>query len=339
MKNANIPPAKKCIVIGSNCFSGSHLVDALLSDGNYQVVGLSRSMEKKGYYLPYKSNANTDRLFRFQQLDLNKNAGDLISFLEKEQPQIIVNFAALSEVDLSNREPVEYFDTNCRAVVQLCNHLKTAKYLERYIHISSAEIYGPCDRYIIESAPLRPSTPYAVSKAAADLYLLTLQKNFNFPVTLVRSTNVYGKHQQLYKIIPRTIIYLKKGKKIELHGGGNAIKSFIHIRDVARGILKILQQDKPKPIYHFSTDNDLTIRQIVKMVCEKMGHSFESSAIVAKERLGQDPRYLLDSSLAREELGWQPVEDFEKGIEETIDWIESLWQKMLGEPLTYQHKI
>ena len=339
MKDGKISSVKKCVVIGSNCFSGSHLVDALLSDGDYQVVGLSRSREKKDFYLPYKSNPNVERLFRFQQLDLNKNAGGLISFLEKEQPQIVVNFAALSEVGISNLEPVEYFDTNCRAVVQLCNHLRTAKYLEKYIHISSAEIYGSCDEYITESAPLRPSTPYAVSKAAADLYLLTLSKNFNFPVTLIRSTNVYGKHQQLYKIIPRTAIYLKKGKQIELHGGGNSIRSFIHIRDVARGILKVLHQDRPKPIYHFSTENAMTIRQIVEMICNKMGHPFKLSVTTSEERLEQDSRYLLDSALAREELGWQPVEDFEKGVEETIDWVESLWQEILGEPLTYQHKI
>ncbi len=337
MKDAKVPSVKKCIVIGSNCFSGSHLIDTLLSDGNYQVIGVSRSREKKDFYLPYKSNAN--RLFRFQQLDLNKNIGDLISFLKKEQPQTIVNFAALSEVAWSNLEPVEYFDTNCRAVVQLCNYLRTAEYLEKYIHISSAEVYGHCDRYITESAPLRPSTPYAVSKAAADLYLFTLWKNFSFPVTLIRSTNVYGKHQQLYKIIPRTIIYLKKGRKIELHGGGNSTKSFIHIRDVARGILKVLQQDKPKPIYHFSTNNALTIRQIVEMICKKMGHSFESSTATSQERLGQDFRYLLDSTLARKELSWRPVEDFEKGVEETINWIESLWHEIRGEPLTYQHKI
>lgn len=330
---------KKCVVIGSNCFSGSHLVDALLNDGSYQVIGVSRSREKIFFYLPYKNNANADRLFRFQRLDLNKNTGDLIPFLEKERPRIVVNFAALSEVALSNLEPVEYFDTNCRAVVQLCNHLRTAKYLEKYIHISSAEIYGPCDKYIAESAPLRPSTPYAVSKAAADLYLLTLWKTFNFSVTLIRSTNVYGKHQQLYKIIPRAIIYLKKGEKIELHGGGNSIKSFIHIRDVARGIVKVIQQGKPRPIYHFSTDNDLTIRQIVEMICKKMRRPFRSSVTITEERLGQDSRYLLDSSLARNELGWRPVENFEKGVEETIDWVESLWQEILGEPLTYQHKI
>jgi dTDP-glucose 4,6-dehydratase len=339
MKNVNTSSVKKCVVIGSNCFSGSHLVDDLLTNGNYQVIGLSRSREKKDFYLPYKSNANAASLFRFQQLDLNKNAGGLISFLKKERPQIVINFAALSEVDLSNLEPVEYFDTNCRAVVQLCNYLRTVEYLEKYIHISSAEIYGACDQYVTESAPLRPSTPYAVSKAAADLYLLTLWKNFSFPVTLIRSTNVYGKHQQLYKIIPRSIIYLKKRKLIELHGGGNSIKSFIHIRDVARGILKVLRQDTPKPIYHFSTNNNLTIRQIVEMICKKMGRPFESSATISEERMGQDPRYLLDSTLSRKELGWQPVENFEKGVEETIDWVESLWQKVLGEPLTYQHKI
>ena len=140
--------------------------------------------------------------------------------------------------------PEHWFQTNCVALAELVNHLRRRDYLERYLHISSPEVYGSCLGQVIESAPLNPSTPYAASKAAADLLLATYRKQFGFPLLTVRATNVYGARQQLFKIIPRSAIYLQLDKKIELHGGGRAVKSYIHIRDVSRGELAILERGR-----------------------------------------------------------------------------------------------
>src|SRR4029077_17048135 len=127
-------------------------------------------------------------------------------------------------------------------------------WLKRYVHISSPEVYGTCEGTVKEDAPLNPSTPYAASKASGDLFLWTLVKNFNFPLVMIRATNVYGAHQQLFKIIPRTAIYLKLGKTIELHGGGTAVKSYIHVRDVSQGELLAMEHGRKGEIYHFSPD-------------------------------------------------------------------------------------
>ena len=108
--------------------------------------------------------------------------------------------------------------TNAVAIAKLGNYLKDQEWLSRYVQISTPEIYGTCEGFVDEHAPINPSTPYAASKSAGDLMLQTLVKNFNFPLITIRSTNVYGAHQQLHKIIPRSIIYLKTGKKIPLHG-------------------------------------------------------------------------------------------------------------------------
>lgn len=328
---------QKYVIIGSNCFSASNFVDLLLDDPNNHVIGISRSSEKSKLFLPYKFCDTKN--FEFHQLDLVRQPDDIIQLLDEIKPDYVVNYAALSEVALSNFKPNEYFQVNTLGVVNLCNQLRTREYLRRYIHISSAEVYGRLEGTVTETAPLNPSTPYAVSKAAADLYLLTLVRNFDFPVNIIRSTNVYGKHQQLFKIIHRTVIYLKKERKIELHGGGLAVKSFIHIRDVAQGIMKVIQLGKPGEIYHFSTQNRDTIADIVRMICEKMGYDYEENTSIVGERLGQDPQYILDCTKSYNELDWFPQISFDEGLNEVITWIEESWGEILEEPLEYIHKV
>jgi dTDP-glucose 4,6-dehydratase len=324
-----------CVVIGSNCFTGSHLVDGLLEEGEYSVIGVSRSLEAKSFYLPYKRREAAD--FHFCRLDLVREFPRLIGLLKEVRPKVVINVAALSEVALSNERPIEYFETNTLGVVRLCDFLRTCSFLKRYVHISSAEVYGPCDHAVAEDAPFHPSTPYAVSKAAADLYLKTLIDLFGFPATLIRSTNVYGKHQQLYKIIPRTAIFLKQGKPIELHGGGGAVKSFVHIRDVVGGTLAALRRGGPGT-YHFSVSAPQTVAEIVRQVCELMGHDFERATRRVPERLGQDSRYWLDCTKAERELKWTPRIPFAEGVKEVVRWIESNWSEIQREPLTYVHK-
>ncbi len=328
---------QKYVVIGSNCFSGSALVDALLEDPSNLVVGISRSPEKSALYLPYQ--ARQTKNFKFYQLDLVRQPGELISLLDEIEPAYIINYAALSEVYISNQSPVDYFNINTSAVVNLCNQLRERKYLKFYVHISSAEIYGPCQKPVTESAPLNPTTAYAVSKAAADFYLLTAFKHFSFPVIIIRSTNVYGKHQQLYKIIPRTAINLTEGKKIELHGGGKVARIFIHIRDVSRGIIKAMQYGKPGNIYHFSTDNRYSIAEVIERMCQLMGYDFKASTVIVEGRPGQDSQYLLDYSKSKIELGWSPQVLFDDGLREVISWVRDNWQDISGEPHTYIHKV
>ena len=322
-------------IIGSNCFTGSHIVDALLDDPNNMVIGISRSPEYSDIFLPYKRRSTAG--FRFHQIDLVKQFDQLRQLLDEVKPPIVINVAALSEVGLSNERPVEYFDINTTGVVRLCNYLRTCSYLEQYIHISSAEILGSCPKPTKEDALFNPSTPYAISKAATDMYLKTMISNFSFPAKMIRSTNVYGKHQQLFKIIPRAIIYMKLGKTIELHGGGRGIKSFIHIRDVVQGLLLALERGQPGA-YHFSVPSDQTVIDIVRQICTWMGYDFQNTSSVVGERLGQDARYWLDCTKAKEGLGWKAEVSFEDGVREVIEWIEKNWDEIKNQPLEYQHK-
>lgn len=331
--------ARTAVVIGSNCFTGSHVVDALLDEPGVRVEAVSRSPEKGPVFLPYLAREDARARVRFHQLDLVRESAQLVHLLDEVEPEVVINVAALSEVNLSNFQPVEYFETNTLGVVRLASKLRTRAYLHRYVHISSAEVYGRCAVPIDEDAPLAPSTPYAASKAAADMYLLTLRRNFGFPATLVRSTNVYGRHQQLYKIIPRTAIYMKLGRKVRLEGGGRAVKSFVHIRDVADGVVRILAAPDPAPIYHFSSTSTETVADVVGLVCRLMGHDPAAATEVVGDRVGQDARYWLDWSRARAELGWTPGVDLEAGTKEVIAWVEEHWDAIRAEPLEYVHRV
>jgi dTDP-glucose 4,6-dehydratase len=324
------------LVIGSNSFSGSDFIDLLLEEGNYSVVGLSRSPEKSALFLPYKRHRHPD--FKFQQLDLNKDLKRIMALIDADRPDYIVNFAAQSEVAPSWENPGQWFQTNAVAVTELAHALKERKFLKRYVHISSPEVYGTCVGVVKEDARMNPSTPYAASKAAGDFSLFTYVKNFNFPLVMIRSTNVYGAYQQLFKIIPRSVIYIKSGKTIELHGGGEAVKSYIHIRDISRGELAAMEQGRSGEIYHLSPDQGIAVKDVVRIICEKMKTDFGQATKNVAERLGQDKAYVIDSGKARKEFGWKPVISMEEGLAGVVDWVEEYWTEIKNEPLAYIHK-
>jgi dTDP-glucose 4,6-dehydratase len=327
---------QRFMVIGSNSFSGSDFIDLLLDDPQNEVVGVSRSPEKSALFLPYKSREKAN--FKFYRYDLNRDLTSIIALVDSFRPDYIVNFAAQSEVGPSWQNPVQWFQTNAVAITALADALKDRKFLKRYVHISSPEVYGTCTGTVTETAPVNPSTPYAASKAAGDLSLFTFVKNFNFPLVMIRSTNVYGAHQQLFKIIPRAVIYIKLGRTIELHGGGRAVKSYIHIRDISRGELLAARLGKPGEIYHLSPDKGIAVRDVIQIICAKMGVDFARVTKDIAERLGQDAAYIIDSTKARQEFNWKPEITFEAGIGGVVRWVEANWEQIKKEPLEYVHK-
>ncbi len=329
---------EKIIVIGSNCFSGSSFIDYVLNENpQATVIGISRSAEYNDIFLPYKKN-NSDR-FTFHCLDLNMDLNEIVNIIKTFCPDYIVNFSAQGMVGQSWEEPEQWFRTNCLALMNLANALKEEKYLKRFVQISSPEVYGSCQGVIKEDVQLSPSTPYAASKAAGDLSLLPFFKNFDFPLVYTRATNVYGPHQALYRIIPRSIVSIKSGEKIPLHGGGVAVKSYIHIRDVCAATLAIARKGKNGGIYHISPDNgDISIKEVVRLICEKLRKDFDSCVEIMGERLGQDAFYRIDSSKIRKELNWKPKIGFEQGLNEVVLWVEENFDEIRKHPREYVHK-
>lgn len=327
---------QKVLVIGSNSFAGGDFIDLLLEEGRFSVLGTSRSPEKSKLFLSYKRRVNPD--FKFYRIDLNKDMAELKKLITDFRPDYVVNFAAQSEVAPSWKNPTQWFQTNAIAITELADFLKDCTFLKKYLHMSSAEVYGTCSGIVKEGAPLNPSTPYAASKAAGDLSLLPFVKNYNLPLVMIRATNMYGAHQQLFKIIPRSVIYIKSGKTIGLHGGGRAVKSYIHIRDLSKGELMAMEKGRRGEIYHLSPDRGLAVRDVVKIICDTLKAPFDKFTEVVDERLGQDAAYVIDSSKARREFGWSPSISMKEGISEVICWISANWDEIRKESLEYIHK-
>lgn len=325
------------VVLGANSFSGQDFVDLLLDDPKMRVIGVSRSPERSSTFLRYRERADLSR-YRYEALDMNRDMPAILALLDRERPEWVANFAAQSEVAPSWDHPDHWFQTNTVALARLVNHLRRQDYLQRYLHVSSPEVYGTCVGTVREDAPMNPTTPYAASKAAADLLLMTYFKQFAFPVRWVRGTNVYGARQQLHKIIPRALIYLKLRRVIELHGGGRAVKSYIHIRDISRGELAILERGRAGQIYNLSPDQGVSVCDLVGTICRQAGADFATATRTVGERPGQDAAYVIDSTLARTELGWSPQIGLETGLAEVARWVDANWDAIREAPLEYRHR-
>jgi len=335
----NTEPAAKIFVIGSNSFTGASFVDYLLARG-HEVIGTSRSAQPSPAFLPYKWPASRahSASFEFRQLDLNHDTDRLAEAIQAFKPPYVFNFAAQSMVAESWLYPDQWYETNVVANVRLHEKLRKFDFLKKYIHVSTPEVYGSCSGNVTESAPFNPSTPYAASRAACDLHLMTFFKNYNFPVVFTRAANVYGPGQQLYRIIPRTVFFIKTGQKLQLHGGGHSVRSFIHGRDVADATLRIAQAAPAGETYHLSTDLYLSIRDLVQRICNQLGRKFEDVVEIVGDRPGKDAAYLLDSSKARKTLGWEPRISLDQGIDETIRWITDNLEELKRQPANYIHK-
>ncbi|MEI6148663.1 MAG: GDP-mannose 4,6-dehydratase [bacterium] len=327
--------SERVVVIGSNSFSGSHFVDRLLTEGD-DVVGISRSPEPNPVFLPYKARS-TGRL-RFFQLDLNKDLGSIIEVIGDFKPDYVVNFAAQGMVAQSWQRPEDWFQTNVMANVKFHDQLRKCEFLKKYVHVSTPEVYGSCEGVVAESTSYNPSTPYSVSRAAADMSLMSFFRAYRFPVVFTRSANVYGAGQQLYRIVPRSILCFLTGKKLALHGGGHSVRSFIHIGDVADGTLRIARMAPAGEIYHLSTPRMITIRALVEMIATRIGIPFDDAVDIVDDRLGKDAAYTLDSTKARAELGWRDTMTLERGIDETIEWVRDHLDVLKQQPWDYVHK-
>ena len=323
------------VVIGSNSFSGASFCKHLLQQG-IEVVGVSRSAEPVEALLPYKWVKG--KQVQFHPLDLNKDLEEIDGLLDSIKPAHVYNFAAQSMVGQSWEFPEHWFMTNAVSTVKLHNRLRFKDYLDKYIHISTPEVYGSCSGFVSEDHGYNPSTPYAVSRAAADMSLKTFFDVHKFPVVTTRAANVYGEGQQLYRIIPKTILSILTRQKLPLHGGGHSERAFIHMDDVSDATLKIAEGGKVGETYHISTKETVSIRNLVHLICDKMSVDFAQVCDVTDDRPGKDAAYLLDASKLRNTLNWEDKISLEQGVDRTITWLTDNLEILKTQPACYIHK-
>jgi dTDP-glucose 4,6-dehydratase len=327
--------AAKFLVLGSNSFSGATFVRHL-ADTGHEVVATSRSPEPDEAFLPYRWGGRGP--VRFEKLDINHDLDRLDALMKAERFTHVVNFAAQSMVGQSWLNPDHWMMTNVVSTVRLHERLRAFDFLERYVHVTTPEVYGSTEGKVAEDAPFNPSTPYAVSRAAGDMSLRTYFANYGFPVVFTRAANVYGPGQQLYRIIPRTILSALAGKTLTLDGGGKSIRSFIHMRDVSDATLRIALNGRPGDCYHISTDRMVTIRELVAMILGRLGKDFDACVTIGPERPGKDTSYWLDSGKLRAELGWRDEVALEAGIDETVAWAQRYERRLREMDWDYVHK-
>lgn len=242
---------------------------------------------------------------------------------KKERFDFVINFAAESHVEKSLLNPQIFIKTNIEGVGVLLNACK--KYnVGRFHQISTDEVYGSLplkqkDTLFNETSPLNPTTPYSVSKASADLLVMSYYKTFNLPVTISRCSNNFGQYQFPEKLIPLTIMRAHDNNDMLIHGKGNAVRDWIYVIDHCEAIDLVIQKGKIGEIYNIGANYEKTNLQIVKSILKKMGKSQDLIKYI-DDRLGQDQRYGLDVTKIKTELGWSSKYDFNLSLDKTIKW-------------------
>ncbi len=322
---------KTVIILGSSSFSGSWMAKIML-ENNYKVIGMSRSRIKKEF------NFINSEKYIFYKIDINYDFNKMVKLFKKYKPNIIVNFAAQSFVRTSWDSPIDWFKTNTLSSIKIVEYLKDKKYLKRFIQISTPEIYGNIQNFK-KNNNYNPSTPYALSKLSFDLHLKMLLEKYKFPVIFVRSANVYGEGQQLYRIIPKAIIKIKKKEKFYLNDMGEVYRSFIHILDNSNFILKVLRKGKIGSAYHPSTQKLISLKELLKIICNRLDSKYSKLVVLKKNKTTNDKFYKIFSEKELKELNLnKEFIDIEDGINRTIHWIERNWKAFKNYKLDYVHR-
>lgn len=328
----------KFLVLGSNSFSGGSFINYLLdNEKDVEVFAISRSKEYEASLLAYKNSPKKDKV-NFFQLDINEDYEKIADIILQNKIEYIVNFSAQGMVAQSWEAPAQWFNTNTLALVKLIDKIYKFDFIKKFTQVSTPEVYGSCNN-IKESMTFMPSSPYAASKASADMILYSYFKTHNFPINYTRASNVYGAYQQLYRIIPKTILMIKKGQKLQLHGGGKAIRSFIHIDNVSKATLTITKEAKSGEIYHLSDTKTISIYDLVTLICKKMGVEFSQHVEIVQERTSQDSLYLMNNEKLYNDFGLSPQVKLSDGIDDVVKWINSNYDILKDFPDYYIHKV
>lgn len=258
--------------------------------------------------------------FRFCRLDICDREG-IERLFEEEKPDIAVNFAAESHVDRSIESPEIFLTTNIVGTSVLMDACR--KYgIRRFHQISTDEVYGdlPLDRpelLFTEETPLKTSSPYSSSKAAADLLVMAYHRTYGLPVTISRCSNNYGAYQHQEKLIPRMIFKALADEPLPVFGQGLNVRDWLYVDDHCRAIDLILRKGRAGEVYNVGGHNEMRNIDIVRLICHELGKP-ESLITFVEDRKGHDLRYAIDPSKIHRELGWLPETKFEDGLKWTI---------------------
>jgi dTDP-glucose 4,6-dehydratase len=231
----------------------------------------------------------------------------------------IVNFAAETHVDRSITGPEVFLRTDVLGT-QVLLEASRGSQIRRYLQVSTDEVYGNVEHgESLESDPLRPRSPYAASKAAADLLVLAYHATYGMPVLITRGSNTYGPNQYPEKIVPLFVTNLLEDRCVPLYGDGLQVRDWLYVEDHARAILRVLEYGEPGGIYNISGGALRTNLELSELLAQLCGRSAQTHIEHVPDRPGHDRRYAVNSAKLRA-LGWSPTVPFEQGVTRTIEW-------------------
>lgn len=270
----------------------------------------------------------------------------IMALFEKEQFDVVVNFAAESHVDRSITNPGLFVQTNVMGTQTLLDASRQFG-VKRYHQVSTDEVYGdlPLDRpdlFFTEDTPLHTSSPYSASKAGADLLVLAYYRTFKTPVTVSRCSNNYGPYHFPEKLIPLMIANALNDKPLPVYGKGENVRDWLYVEDHCKAIDLIIHNGRVGEIYNIGGHNEMKNIDIVKIICKELGKP-ESLITYVTDRKGHDMRYAIDPTKIHNELGWLPETKFQDGIVKTIQWYldnKEWWETIIsGEYQNYYDKM
>ncbi|MEM0982879.1 MAG: dTDP-glucose 4,6-dehydratase [Planctomycetota bacterium] len=323
----------RVLVTGGCGFIGSALVRLILADrSELSVINLD-ALTYAGRLENLVDVADSDR-YEFIRGDVrDENAvASLVARCDA-----VLHLAAESHVDRSIDSARVFFETNTVGTQVVLEAARRTDFGGPIVIVSTDEVYGdaPADSatHFDEDAVLRPSSPYAASKAAADLAALAMHRTFGLDVRIVRGSNSYGPRQYPEKIIPRFVTNLIRGERVPLYGDGSAMRDWLHVDDHARAILAVLDRGKAGRVYNASAGNERTNLELTRLILGELGQDDAMIERVA-DRPGHDRRYPLDSSRIAAELGWSPKAAWPEALAETVRWYAEHgdWWEHLGSP-------
>ncbi len=321
----------KILVTGGAGFIGSAFVRLLLSrDGSSAESRTPAAPIRRGAYIrklivvdkltyagDLKRLKEVKGRYKFYKADISdKKRMELI--FRTERPDIIVHFAAESHVDRSIHDSTAFILTNVIGTQVLLDLSRKYK-IKRLVHISTDEVYGEIKKgRFAEGSPLKPNSPYAASKAAADLLIRSYIRTYKLPAIIIRPCNNYGPWQYPEKLIPLTIAMAMQNKRVPVYAKGLNVREWLYVSDCAEAVMFLLRKGKAGEVYNIGSGHQERNLDVVRRILKILG---KPSALIefVRDRPGHDWRYALDSSKIKE-LGWRSKADFDSGLNETVDW-------------------
>lgn len=315
----------RILVTGGCGFIGSNFVRLILDEYPHdEILNLDK--------LTYAGNPENlrdvegDPRYSFLKGDICDGAavGEAFSW----EPEAVVNFAAETHVDRSITSPAAFVHTDVMGTYQLLEEARRGGV--RFVHISTDEVYGSIELgSFTEDSPLKPNSPYAASKAGADLLVRAYVQTYGLEALIVRSSNNYGPYQYPEKVIPLFVTNILEGRKVPLYGEGKNVRDWLYVEDNCRAIDLVLRSGTPGLAYNVGGGWERTNLDLTRAILEIMGAG-EDSVQQVTDRPGHDLRYSVDSSRIRG-LGWSPRYDFDAGLRETVEWYRAhaeWWQPL-----------